>query len=89
MRNVATTFKNTHLNGNSNVAIRNPSLYDPIMPEQVDAPVSNSNNDTDDNEHCYQPRRSGLIIIWMGRKDSSSKRSWNVTNMWLFGTKRN
>ncbi len=34
------------------MAIRNPFLYDPIMPEQVDVLMSNSNNDMDDNEHC-------------------------------------
>jgi len=41
-----------HFSGDSDVTIRNPSLYDPIMSKQVDAPMSNSNNDTDDNEHC-------------------------------------
>jgi len=59
MRDVATALESTHLSGNSDVAIRNPSLYDPIMPEHVDMHVSNSNNDTDDNEHCDE----GLQVV--------------------------
>ncbi len=34
------------------MTIRNPSLYDPIMSKQVDALVSDSDTDTDNNEHC-------------------------------------
>jgi len=30
-----------------------------------------------------------LIIIWMGKRDSDSGRSWNVTKMCLLGTKKN
>jgi hypothetical protein len=52
MQDVAIALDNTHLSGDSDMVIKNPSLYDPIMPKQVDAPVSNSDNDTDDNEHC-------------------------------------
>jgi hypothetical protein len=52
MRNVVATLENTHLSGISDVAIRNPSLYDPIMPKQVDALMLDSDYDTDDNEHC-------------------------------------
>jgi hypothetical protein len=52
MQDVGTTLESTHLSGTSNVVIRIPSLYDPIMLKQMDAHVSNLNNDTDDNEHC-------------------------------------
>ncbi len=34
------------------MAIKNPSLYDPIMPKQVDALVLDLDNDMDDDEHC-------------------------------------
>jgi len=51
MQDVATTLESTHLSGTLNLVIRNPSLYDPIMPKQMDALVSNLNNDTNDNEH--------------------------------------
>ncbi len=50
MQDVATTLESTHLSGTLNVVIRNPSLYDPIIPKQMDALVSNLNNDTNDNE---------------------------------------
>jgi len=52
MRDVVATSESTHLDGVSDMAIKNPSLYDPIMSKQVDALVSYLNNGTDDNEHC-------------------------------------
>jgi hypothetical protein len=52
MRNVVVTLMNTHLSGDPDMTFKNPSLYDPIMPKQVDAPKSNSNTDTNNNEHC-------------------------------------
>ncbi|CAK9856576.1 unnamed protein product [Sphagnum jensenii] len=51
MRDVAVALKSTHLNGASDVATRNPYLYDPILPKQVDAPMSDSDNETNDEEH--------------------------------------
>ncbi len=51
MRDVTATLESTHLSGGLDVAIRNPSLYDHIMPQQVDAHVLHSDNDIDDNEH--------------------------------------
>ncbi len=51
MGDVVAALESIHISGDSDVAIRTPSLYDPIMPEQVDVRVSNSDNDTDDNEH--------------------------------------
>jgi hypothetical protein len=39
VRDVTTALENTHLNGNSDVAIGNPSLCDPIMAGQMDALV--------------------------------------------------
>ncbi len=52
MRIVVATSESTHLGGVSDMAIKNPFLYDPIMSEQVDVLVSDLDNDTDDNEHC-------------------------------------
>jgi hypothetical protein len=51
MQDVVVALENTHLNGDSNMTIRNPSLYDPIMPEQVDALEFDSDTNTDNNEH--------------------------------------
>ncbi len=51
MLDVATALENTHLNGNSDMIIKDPFLYDPIMSRQVDAHVSDLDNDTNDNEH--------------------------------------
>ncbi|CAM6019256.1 unnamed protein product [Sphagnum balticum] len=50
MRDVAVALENTHFNGDSNVAIGNPSLCDPIMAGQMDALVSDS--DTNTNDDC-------------------------------------
>jgi hypothetical protein len=50
MRDVV-ALESTHLSGDSDMTIRNPSLYDPIMPEQVDAPKFDSYTNTDNNEH--------------------------------------
>ncbi len=50
MRDVVVVLENTHLIGDSDtVVIRNPSLCDPIMAEQMDALVLDSNIDTDDD----------------------------------------
>jgi len=56
MLDVAIALENTHLNGNSNMTIKDPFLYDPIMSKQVDAPMSDLDNDTNDNEHCDGPQ---------------------------------
>ncbi|CAK9276046.1 unnamed protein product [Sphagnum jensenii] len=49
MQDVATVLENTHLNGDLDVDIGNPSLCDPIMAGQTDALVSNSDTDADDD----------------------------------------
>ncbi|CAM6002925.1 unnamed protein product [Sphagnum balticum] len=49
MLNVAAALENTHLNGDLDVDIGNPSLCDPIMAGQMDALVSNSDTDADDD----------------------------------------
>ncbi len=49
MRHVVATLENTHLNGDSDMVIGNPSLCDPIMAGQMDALVSDSDIDTDDD----------------------------------------
>ncbi len=49
MQNVAAALENTHLNGDLDVDIGNPSLCDPIMAGQMDALVSNSDTDADDD----------------------------------------
>jgi hypothetical protein len=49
MQDVDVALESTHFNGNSDVAIRNPSLYNL---GHVDVLMSNLENDTDDNEHC-------------------------------------
>jgi hypothetical protein len=55
MRDVATALENTHLNGDLDVDIGNPSLCDPIMAGQMDALVSNSDTDAyDDCEGGFQ-----------------------------------
>jgi hypothetical protein len=51
MRDVTAILESTHLSGVLDVATRNPYLYDPIMPEQVDAPMSDFDNETNDEEH--------------------------------------
>ncbi len=51
MRDVVVALESTHLSGDSDMTIRNPSLYDPIMPEQVDVPKFDSDTNTDNNEH--------------------------------------
>lgn len=57
MLDVAIALKNTHLGGDSDMIIRNPSLYDFIMPEQVNVLVSDLDNDTNDNEHSDERRQ--------------------------------
>jgi hypothetical protein len=49
MRDVVVALANTHLNGDSNMVIGNPSVCDPIMARQMDAVVLDSNPDTDDD----------------------------------------
>ncbi len=49
MRDVVAILENAHLNGDSDMAIGNPSLCDPIMAEQMDALVLDSNTNTDDD----------------------------------------
>jgi len=49
MQDVAAALENTHLNGDLDVDIGNPSLCDPIMAGQMDALVSESNTDADDD----------------------------------------
>jgi len=51
MRDVATALESTHLNGAPDMATRNPYLYDPIMPKQVDMPMLDFDNEMDDEEH--------------------------------------
>jgi hypothetical protein len=51
MRDVATTLESTHFNGAPDVDIRNPYLHDPTMPKQVDVPMTDSDNEMDDEEH--------------------------------------
>jgi len=58
MQDVVAALESRHLSGDSDMTIGNPSLYDPIMPEQVDALVSNSNIDMDNNEH-FNERLNG------------------------------
>ncbi len=54
MQDVVVALESKHLSGDSDMTIGNPSLYDPIMPEQVDALVSNLDIDTDYNEHLNE-----------------------------------
>jgi len=49
MQDVAAALENTHLNGDLDVDIGNPSLCDPIMAGQMDAVVSESDIDVDDD----------------------------------------
>jgi hypothetical protein len=49
MQDVAAALENTHLNGDLDVDIGNPSLCDPIMAGQMDALVSKSDTDVDDD----------------------------------------
>jgi hypothetical protein len=49
MQDVAAALENTHLNGNLDVDIGNPSLCDPIMTGQMDALVSDSNTNANDD----------------------------------------
>jgi hypothetical protein len=42
-------LENTHLNGDLDMAIGNPSMCDPIMAGQMDALVSNLDLDMDDD----------------------------------------
>jgi len=49
MQDVAAALENTHLNGDLDVDIGNPSLCDPIMAGQMDALVSDSDTDADDD----------------------------------------
>jgi hypothetical protein len=58
MRDVYAILENTHLNGNSDMAIGNPSLCDPIMAGQMDALVSDSESDT--NDDCDER----LQLVW-------------------------
>ncbi len=57
MRDVYVILENIHFNGNSDMAIGNPSLCDPIMAEQMDALVSDL--DTDTNDDCDE----GLQLV--------------------------
>jgi hypothetical protein len=57
MQDVAIALENTHLNGNLDVDIGNPSLCDPIMARQMDALVSDL--DTDANDDC----EGGLQLV--------------------------
>jgi hypothetical protein len=43
MRDDVATLENTYISGDSDMTIKNPFLYDPIMSKQVDAHVSNAN----------------------------------------------
>jgi hypothetical protein len=49
MQDVAVVLENTHLNGDLDVDIGNPSLCDPIMAGQMDALVSDLDTDADDD----------------------------------------
>ncbi len=49
MQDVAVALENTHLNGDLDVDIGNPSLCDPIMAGQMDALVSELDTDVDDD----------------------------------------
>ncbi len=60
MLDVVIALENTHVDGDSDMTVRNPSLYDPIMSEQVNVLVSNSDNDTDDNEYISD---EGLQLV--------------------------
>jgi len=51
MQDVVVVLESTHISGDFDMTIRNPSLYDPIMPKQVDALELNSDIDTNNNEH--------------------------------------
>ncbi len=57
MLDVVIALKNTHLGGDSDMIITNPTLYDPIMSKQVNVLVSDLDNDTDDNEHFDERRQ--------------------------------
>ncbi len=57
MQDVTAALENTHLNGNLDVVIRNPSLCDPIKAGQMDALVLGS--DTDTNDDC----EGGLQLV--------------------------
>ncbi len=59
MWDVVAALENTHLNGALDMVTRNPYLYDPIMPKQVDAPMLDFDNETDDEEHYDE--RSQLV----------------------------
>ncbi|CAK9873789.1 unnamed protein product [Sphagnum jensenii] len=50
MQDVVVILENTHFNGDLDMDIGNPSLCDPIMAGQMDALVSDS--DTDANDDC-------------------------------------
>ncbi len=49
MQDVVVVLENTHLDGDSEVAMGNPSLSDPIMAGQMDAMVLDSDLDTEDD----------------------------------------
>jgi hypothetical protein len=51
MRDVVVPLKSTHLNGAPDVDTKNPYLYDPTMPKQVDARLTDSDDETDDEKH--------------------------------------
>ncbi|CAM6011489.1 unnamed protein product [Sphagnum balticum] len=59
MRDVVAALENTHLNGDSNVDIGNPSLCDSIIAGQMDALVldldTNTNDDCDGGPQLVEP----------------------------------
>jgi len=66
MQDVVTALENTHLNGDSDVVIRNPSLCDPIMVRQMDVLVSYSDIDTkddcDEGPQLFEPNRMMMSL---------------------------
>jgi hypothetical protein len=58
MQNVTIALESTHISGNSDMTVRSPYQYNPIMSKGVDAHVFDSNIDTNNYEHCdevHQP----------------------------------
>jgi hypothetical protein len=63
MRDVVIALENTHLDGDSEVAMGNPSLCDPIVAGQMDAMVLDSDLDTEDDcdggSQLVEPNKDG------------------------------
>ncbi len=51
MRDVIAALENTHI-GDSDMIVKNPYQYNPIMSKRVDALMSDLDIDTNNNEHC-------------------------------------